>query len=117
MYMHRDGSKYVLHRRRVAEGAAALVDVGLELVPELVHVARHCDRGRLSQRAQALAVDPVADAQEQVELGLLRLPGLEVPQDLRHPACALTAGRALAARLVLVELGDPDAELHHAATV
>ena len=44
-------------------------------------------------------------------------PGLELAQDRGHPACSLAARRALAARLVLVELGDADAELHHADAV
>ena len=88
-----------------------------ELGPELLDVAGNGDRRRLAERAQALAVDPVAHVEEKVELGLLRLARLEPAQDLRHPARALPARRALAARLVLVELRDADAELHHAAAV
>ena len=112
-----DGSEHVVQRRRIAERTAASVDVRHELGAELVDVARDRDRRRLAERAQALAVDPVAHVQQQVELGLLRLAGLEPAQDLRHPARPFAARRALAARLVLVELRDADAELHHAAAV
>src|SRR3954447_9780915 len=89
---------------RVVEGAAAAIEVGDELVAELRHVARHRDRGRLAERAEALAVDPVAHREQQVELVLRGVARLELAQDLRHPARALAARRALPARLVLVEL-------------
>src|SRR5438094_1762946 len=115
--VQRHGRRDVVERRRVAERAAAFVDVRLELAAELVHVARHCDRSRLAERAEALAVDPVAHVEQQVELRLDRFARFEPAQDLGHPACPLTARRALAAGLVLVELRDADAELHHAAAV
>ena len=93
------------------------VDVRLELVAELVGVRGDRHRRRVAERAQALADDPVADGEEQVELALRRVAGLELAQDRGHPACPLAARRALAARLVLVELRDADAELHHADAV
>src|SRR4051794_1461531 len=54
--------------RRLGERAAAAVEVRDELVAELVDVASDCHRGRVAERAQALAVDAVADRQQQVEL-------------------------------------------------
>src|SRR5437868_2010408 len=117
MGMQSGRGDHAFQRRLVAEWTASFGDVGLELVAELVDVARDRDRGGLAQRAEALAVDPVAHVEEEVELVLLRLARLESAQDLRHPARSLAARRALATRLVLVELGDADAELHHAAAV
>src|SRR5690348_4239533 len=107
--MHRNRRKHVMQRRGRSEGAFAVVDVLLELAAELADVARDCDRRGLTERAEALAVDAVADVEQEVELVLLRFAGFEPAQDLRHPAGALAAGRALAARFVLVELRDADA--------
>src|SRR5205823_13029668 len=104
-------------RRVAAERAAALVDVRLELVAELGDVARDDHRVRVAERAEALAVDAVADVEQQVELALRRAAVLELAQDRRQPARALAARRALPARLVLVELRVADPELHHAAAV
>src|SRR5436190_24378369 len=103
-----DRGEHAPQRRRLAERTPGFVDVLLELAAELVDVAGHRDRGRLAERAEALAVDAVAHVEQQVELVLLRLAGFEAAQDLRHPARSLAARRALAARLVLVELRDPD---------
>src|SRR5690242_15938911 len=108
MRVHRDRREDLVERRRGAERTAGLVDVLLELAAELVDVARDRDRGRLAERAEALAVDAVADVEQQIELVLLGVAGFEPAQDLRHPARSLAARRALAAGLVLVELRDPD---------
>src|SRR5206468_1020637 len=113
----RNGREDVVEWRRVAERAAPLLDVRLELVAELCDIARDRDRRRLAQRTEALAVDSVADIEQQVELVLLRVTGLESLEDLGHPPRSLTARRALATRLVLVELVDANPELHHAAAV
>src|SRR5437870_8353481 len=64
----------------LAVGAAALVDVALELLAEPVHVARDRHRGRVAERAEALAEDPVADVEQQVELVLRRLAVLDRAQ-------------------------------------
>src|SRR3954452_14115600 len=83
-----------LERRLAAKGAAGLVDVRLELGTELVDVARHRHRGGVSERAEALAEDPVADVEEEIQLPLRRLARLERAQDLHHPARPLAARRA-----------------------
>ncbi len=88
-----------------------------ELVAEAVDVARDRHRGGVAERAQALAEDAVADVEQQLEVGLRRVPVLDPVQKLHHPARPLAARRALPARLVLVELGDAQAELHHAGAV
>src|SRR5215212_6305155 len=85
MRVHLDRREHVIERRRAAEGTAAAVDVGLELVTELVHVARDDDRVRVPERAQALAVDAVAHVEQQVELALARAPVLELAQDGGQP--------------------------------
>src|SRR5919201_1127295 len=112
-----DRREDALERRLTAERAAALVDVTLELVAEAIDVARDGHRRRVAQRAQAMAEDSVADVEQQIELALLGPPVLDLAQQLHHPTRALAAGRALAARLVHVELGDTQAELHHAASI
>src|SRR6185437_10954591 len=104
----RQGRRLVVEARDWAvlrERAAALVDVALELVAEVGDVARHRHRHRVAQRAQAVAEDAVAHVQQQVELPLARLAHLNAADDVHAPAGTLAAGRALAAALVLVELG------------
>src|SRR3954452_13955042 len=110
MRVHGDRREHPVQWRRVAERATGLVDVLLELAAELVDVTRDRDRRRLAERAEALAVDAVAHVEQQVELVLLCVTRLEAAQDLGHPARSFAARCALAARLVLVELGDADAE-------
>jgi hypothetical protein len=66
--MNRDRGEDVVQRGRFAEGTAALIDVRDELGPELLDVARDRDRGRLPERAQALAVDAVAHVQQEIQL-------------------------------------------------
>src|SRR3954451_634163 len=112
-----DRREDVLERRLAAERTAAVVDVLLELLAESVHVARDRHRRRVAERAEALAEDAVADVEQQVEVALLRAPVLERVEDLHHPPRADAARRALAARLVHIELRDTEAELHHAAAV
>src|SRR3954447_19977950 len=88
----------VVRRERAVldERAAALVDVALELLPEARHERSHRHRHRVAQRAEALAEDPVAHVQQQVELVLAGIAHLDPAQDLLAPSGALAAGRALA---------------------
>src|SRR3954462_2177434 len=102
----------MVKRGLAAERAAAFLDVRDELAAELRHVARDDDRVGVAERAEALAVDAVAHVEQQVELALGGAPVLELAQDRRQPARPLAARCALAARLVLVELREADAELH-----
>src|SRR5262249_35616179 len=106
-----------LEGRLPVERAAAEVEVRLVLAAELVDVAEDRDRIGVAERAQALAHDSIAHREQEVEVGLRPAPVLDLLEDLRHPFRADAARRALAARLVLVELGDANAELHHAAAV
>src|SRR6195952_459255 len=90
---------------RPVEGTATVLEVGEVLLAEVLD--RRGDRAdrAVGQRAEGAAEDVVADVVEQVQVGLGAATLLEVGQGLCEPPGALTAGRALAARLVLVELG------------
>ena len=103
----RSGATSPVERGLAAERAAAVVDVRLELFSELVDVARDRHRGRVAERAQALAEDPVAHAQVagRARTGRSR-PSSIFRSSGDHPARPLAARRALTARLVLVELRD-----------
>ena len=97
-----------------AERAAAVLEVLAELVAELRHAARDRHRGRVAEHAEALADDPVADVERQLEVALGRGSLLDRAHQLDEPARADAARRALAARLVHVELRDPQRELDDA---
>src|SRR4051812_38184947 len=87
-----DRREETLQRRLAAEGAAALVDVSAELVSELDHVRRHRHRRGIAQRTEALPEDPVTDVEQQIELGVGCLTGLDCLEQLHHPARSLAAG-------------------------
>ena len=97
--------------------AAPLVDVRLELVPELVEIAHDRDRVGVAERAEAFAVDALGHGDEEVHVGLRAAAVLDLLQDLGQPARPDSARGALPAGLVLVELRHPHGELHHAAAV
>src|SRR5579862_4281458 len=105
-----DRHEEVVERRVGAERAAALVEVAAELVAELRDAARDGHRGRVAEHAEALADDPVADVEQELEVALARGAALDGPQQLHEPARADAARRALAARLVHVELRDAQRE-------
>src|SRR5688572_20281323 len=98
------GREDPVERRGIAERAAAALHVRAELVGELPHEARHRIDGEVAQRTERAAEDPGADRLQEIEVGVRRLPLLDLLQELHHPARSLAAGRALAARLVHVEL-------------
>ena len=93
------------------------VDVRLELRPVLLEVARDRVHGEVAERAQRLPEHAVADLIQEIEVRALAAALLELRQDLHQPAGADAARRALAARLVHVELLRSERELHHAAAV
>src|SRR5581483_5611002 len=92
--------------------AAALADVGLVFLPEVLQRCQHRRGGGVAEGAQRLAGDVAGDAAEQIEVAHRPLPALDPAKDLVEPVGALAAGRALPARLVAVEvqqvLGQPD---------
>ena len=108
--------------RRVGEQRAALrreqpsagVCVRLELLAEVLHGRR--DRaGRRRRRARRTPPeDVVAQVEQQVDVAVACPAPASMPlQHLRQPVRALAARRALAAGLVLVELGPPRHRAHH----
>ena len=92
-------------------------DVRLVLRPEQLHRRQHGRRRRVAERAQRLADDVVGDAEQQVEILRLPFPALEARQQLEQPVAALAARRALAARLVAVEVQQVHRQPHHADRV
>src|SRR3954471_15323849 len=112
-----DGSEEVRERRVLAERTAAVREVRAELVAELRHAGRDRHRGRVAEHAQALADDPVADVEQDVDVLLRRAAVLDRLEDLHEPARPDAARRALAARLVHVELRDAQRELDDARAV
>src|SRR5262245_31442885 len=91
--------------RRLFDLGLAAVDAGLDLAPEVADQALHGPGGRVTQGADGVTVDPRRDVPEEIDLALLGLAALHALQHAPHPAGAFPAGRALAAALVLVEIG------------
>src|SRR3954468_19408539 len=93
----------LLARQRIVAGAR-LLDVGLELVAELLDHRADRHRHRVAQDAQAVADDLLLDRGHDVEVHRGRLARLDALEHLVRPVRPLAAWRALAARLVAVEL-------------
>src|SRR4051812_16353708 len=83
-----DGGEEVRERRVLAERAAAVLEVRVELVAELRHARRDGHRRGVAEHAQALADDPVADVEADVEILLGRAAVLDRLEDLDEPARA-----------------------------
>mmetsp|Transcript_29325 Transcript_29325/g.50220 ORF Transcript_29325/g.50220 Transcript_29325/m.50220 type:complete len:387 (+) Transcript_29325:480-1640(+) len=77
----------------------------LNLRPEGADESLHGPRGRVAQGADRVAFDLIGELLEHVDLLELGVARDEAVHDVGHPRGALAARRALAARLVLVELG------------
>src|SRR4051794_16996443 len=105
------GEEGGLHR---VERAAALREVLEVLVAEVPDRALDRAHRAVGKRAERAAEDVVALVEQQVEVTLLADALLELGEHLHQPPGALTARRALAARLVLVELGPAQGRPHHA---
>ena len=67
------------------------------------YVAPHWTHGGVTQRAEALADDVVADIEQQLQVRHLSLPVLNAAQDSVHPISTLAAGDALTTRLVPIK--------------
>ena len=94
--------------------AAPFAHVRLELGAEVLHRRQRRRRRGVAERAQRLADDVVADADQQVDVAHLPFAALDPGEDLEQPVAALAARRALAARLVLVEMQQVARRPHHA---
>src|SRR3954469_20849112 len=107
------------------ERAGAVLDVDEELVAEQAD-GRH-DRagdgrperadGGLLRRPGEPGGDVVEHVDQQVEVGLAALAGLDAVHDLLGPAAAFTARRALTARLAVEELAEAPGRPHDARRV
>src|SRR6478609_1217642 len=103
--------------RVLAERAAAVLEMLTELVAELRDPARDVHRSRVAEHTQALADDAVTHVEHRVEVAFRRRAVLDRLHELDEPARADAARRALAARLVHVELRDAKCELNRARLV
>src|SRR5262245_4831680 len=106
-----------LVERAAAQRAALLADVLQELVPELLREAARRPGRRVSERADRVPLDLIGDGEEDVEIPLLALSGLDLLEDALHPAAPLATGGALAARLVREEARRDPGRAHHAGGV
>src|SRR3954469_7142015 len=93
----------LIGREDVAAGPR-LLDVGLELVAELLDHRADRHRHRVAEDAQAVADDLLLDRGHDVEVHRGRLARLDALEHLVRPVRPLAARRALAAGLVAVEL-------------
>ncbi len=89
-------------------------DVVLELVAVLVEDADRRVTGGVAHPADRVAVVPLRDLVELVDVLGPALAGDDAVDDPVHPAHALAAGRALAARFVVVEAQQHLEQAHHA---
>src|SRR5512142_743652 len=97
--------------------AALVVDVVLELVAVGLHEGAHGHRRGVSEGADGAPLDVVREVEQQVQVLLAALARLDAVDDAVEPARALAAGRALAARLLEVEVGEALGRLHHAGVL
>src|SRR6266576_3126320 len=87
-----------------------LPELGFEVGAELGQEAEHRPGGRLAERADGVAGDAVRDIGQQLDVAGLALAARQAVAYARQPAGGLAARRALAARLVRVELHDAPAQ-------
>src|SRR5512139_680876 len=88
----------------VPEQALLLLDVPVELLPELPDERLGGHRRRVRQRTDGPAHHVVAQVEDQLDVARPALPLLDAPDELLQPPRPLAARRALAARLVGVEV-------------
>ena len=98
-------SAAIRHRLGMRVGRV-MVDALLDLVAEMPDQALDRPGRRVAERADGVALDLRRDLEQHVDLALLRAALGHARQHAPHPARALAARRALAAALVLVEIGD-----------
>src|SRR5215470_4223312 len=99
------------------ERAAAPLEVLDELVPEVLDRGHHRADRTVAERAERAAEDVVADVEQLVQVFLGALAPVQPVKDADHPVRPLAARGALAAGLVLVELGPPERGVDHANNV
>src|SRR3954451_4839206 len=93
---------------------AAAVQMRDVLVTEEFDRRQDRARGAVTQGAERLSEDGVGDVQQLLDVVFGAEAGFQPFVDLAEPVGALAAGRALAARLVRVELRPPPHRAYHA---
>src|SRR5581483_8049341 len=91
--------------RRWAPGA--LADATFHFRPEMADQSLHRPRRTIRQRADRVALDLLGDVVQRVDLLDPRVTRNHAFHHAPDPAEPLTTGRALAAALVFVEIGQP----------
>ena len=85
--------------------ARELIDPPFDLGAEMPDQALNWPGRRITQRADRVPLDLFGDIEQHVDLALLGFAAHKPLHDAPHPARALATRRALAATLVLVEVG------------
>src|SRR6516225_8172716 len=80
------------------------VNAALDLVPEVTDEALHWPSRAIAERADGMALDLGRDLHQHVDLSFVRAALGHAGQHAPHPSHAFTAGRTLAAALMLVEI-------------
>lgn len=95
--------------RYVKLGVLGLVAVNplLDVASEAADKALHGPGSGVSEGADGVAFNLLRELLEHVDLSEVCVTNLHTLQNVDHPGSAFSAGRALAATLVLVELGQP----------
>eukprot|EP00850_Spirogloea_muscicola_P024277 SM000555S17871 [mRNA] locus=s555:433:3088:- [translate_table: standard] len=89
------------------------LDALLQLWPEVADETLDGPCSCIPKRTNGVTLYLFGDLLQHVNLLEARVTGLHALQDLPHPGRALTAGRALAAALVLVKVGQARDRVHH----
>ena len=94
---------------RVADAFAVrvrrvIIDTFFNLMPEMPDETLNGPRSRVAERADRVSFDLRGNFEQHVDFALLRAPFGHAVEHAPHPARAFTAGRTLAAALVLVEI-------------
>src|SRR5512139_1240519 len=95
------------------DDAVAVLDVVLELVPEMSDEALHGPRRRVAERADSVSLDVVGDAHQHIHVFLAALARQDPRERAVEPAGALAARRALAAGLHVIEAREALEHAHH----
>src|SRR5579862_5591951 len=94
--------------RRLLERRHAALELGAEVADQ----ALDRPRGGVAERADRVAFHFLSHFLEEIDLLGARIALLHAGEHAPHPARALAAGRALAAALMLVEIGKTLDRLH-----
>src|SRR5207302_10519751 len=86
------------------DDARPVIDVMLELRPEMFDEALHRQRGGVAERTNRPALDVICDGSQHVEIFLATLAMLDSVNHSPQPSGTLAARRALAAGFLEIEI-------------